>query len=53
MVPPKQPPTEGRSQISRQEQMEREERELQRDPTAFYKKSSVFDESLYSRYSGK
>ena len=53
MVPPKQPPAEGRSQISRQEQMEREERELQRDPTAFYKKSSVFDESLYSRYSGK
>lgn len=52
MVPPKQP-TLAPNMMSKKEQMEREERELQRDPTAFYKNSSVFDESLYSKYSGR
>ncbi|KAL3235313.1 Vacuolar-sorting protein BRO1 [Nakaseomyces bracarensis] len=53
MVPPKQPAQSNPNMMSRKEQMEREERELQRDPTAFYKNSSVFDESLYSKYSGR
>ena len=49
--PPRQAPIGGNGQMARQTQTAQEEAELQRNPTAFYDKSSVFDENLYSKYS--
>lgn len=49
--PPRQAPIGGNGQMVRQTQTAQEEAELQRNPTAFYDKSSVFDENLYSKYS--
>ena len=49
--PPRQAPFGLNGQMTRQTQTAQEEAELQRNPTAFYDKSSVFDENLYSKYS--
>ena len=54
MVPQKPPRMPGQgvsTPMGRNEQTAREEAEIQRNPTAFYDKSSVFDENLYSKYS--
>ncbi|CCK68039.1 Bro1p KNAG_0A03580 [Huiozyma naganishii CBS 8797] len=48
LLPPKQPSNNG---ITRDQQFENEEREIRRNPTAIYDKSSVFDENLYYKYS--
>ncbi|KAG0667843.1 bck1-like resistance to osmotic shock [Maudiozyma exigua] len=52
---PQRPPRETavglNGQMARQSRTAQEEAELQRNPTAFYDKSSVFDENLYSKYS--
>ncbi|CCD24219.1 Bro1p NDAI_0C05600 [Naumovozyma dairenensis CBS 421] len=52
IVPPKQPPMGINGLLATQRQADNEERELQMNPTSFYNKSSVFDENLYSKYSG-
>ncbi|CAB4253675.1 similar to Saccharomyces cerevisiae YPL084W BRO1 Cytoplasmic class E vacuolar protein sorting (VPS) factor [Maudiozyma barnettii] len=49
--PPKEAPFGMNGLMARREQTAQEEAELQRNPTAFYDKSSVFDENLYSKYS--
>ena len=49
--PPRMPGSGVGAPAGRNEQTAREEAEIQRNPTAFYDKSSVFDETLYSKYS--
>ncbi|SMN19594.1 similar to Saccharomyces cerevisiae YPL084W BRO1 Cytoplasmic class E vacuolar protein sorting (VPS) factor [Maudiozyma saulgeensis] len=49
--PPRDVPFGMNGLMARREQTAQEEAELQRNPTAFYDKSSVFDENLYSKYS--
>lgn len=50
-LPPKQTVTTNNSNLQSVVSSEEEERELRRNPTAFYNKSSVFDEDLYFKYS--
>lgn len=45
------PPKEFGPGSSLQQEVEKEERELQQNPTSFYNKPSVFDENLYSKFS--
>lgn len=55
MVPPKplkQLSGTNSGTMAKRDQTAKEEAELQRNPTAFYDKSSVFHENLYSEYSG-
>lgn len=49
-IPPKQSQGELYD-MRRREAVENEERELQENPTSFYNRPSVFDESMYSKYS--
>ncbi|CCF59856.1 hypothetical protein KAFR_0I00750 [Kazachstania africana CBS 2517] len=51
IIPFKQSTNGTSGSFSTTQQHENEEREIQRNPTAFYNKSSVFDENLYSKYS--
>ncbi|QHS76650.1 Bro1p [Saccharomyces paradoxus] len=50
-IPPKQS-QEELYDLKRREAVENEERELQENPTSFYNRPSVFDENMYSKYSG-
>ncbi|EJS41359.1 bro1p [Saccharomyces arboricola H-6] len=49
-IPPKQS-QEELYDMRRRKAVENEERELQENPTSFYNRPSVFDESMYSKYS--
>lgn len=49
---PPVPPKEFGPRRSIQQEFEKEERELQQNPTSFYNRPSVFDENLYSKFSG-
>ncbi|GAV46980.1 hypothetical protein ZYGR_0C00220 [Zygosaccharomyces rouxii] len=49
---PPVPPKEFGPRRSLQQEFEKEERELQQNPTSFYNRPSVFDENLYSKFSG-
>lgn len=49
-VPPK--PPKGSSDVSTFKSRDFEEQELQNNPTSFYNRPSVFDENLYSKFSG-
>lgn len=51
-VPPKKAPTYGSGPFFNKKDVETEERELQQNPTSFYSRPSVFDENLYSKFSG-
>lgn len=51
-VPPKEFAPSRNSVRSAQQEFETEERELQQNPTSFYNRPSVFDENLYSKFSG-
>ncbi|QLG74934.1 hypothetical protein HG535_0H02610 [Zygotorulaspora mrakii] len=50
-VPPKYARMNANDQGSRSNDFENEERELQKNPTSFYSRPSVFDENLYSKFS--
>ncbi|KAK5779033.1 Bro1p PWA37_002274 [Arxiozyma heterogenica] len=49
-VPLRQPVSEHSNILDNNAPYEDEERELQRNPTAFYNKSPVFDENMYFKY---
>lgn len=49
-LPARQSTGNNVSLVNRTSQNEEEERELRRNPTAFYDKSPVFDENLYFKY---
>lgn len=51
-VAPPVPPKELGPSSSLRQEFEKEERELQQNPTSFYNRPSVFDENLYSKFSG-
>lgn len=51
-VPPKEFAPMRKEFRSSQQECETEERELQQNPTSFYNRPSVFDENLYSKFSG-
>lgn len=49
-LPPRQPISNQSAALNSVIRYEDEERELQRNPTAFYDKSPVFDENMYFKY---
>lgn len=51
-VPPKHPKMGVQDLSLNKHNVETEERELQQNPTSFYDRPSVFDENLYSKFSG-
>lgn len=52
-LPPKYNTNSVALSMQKREQAAKEESELQINPTAFYNKPSVFDENMYSKFSGK
>lgn len=51
-IPPKQPPSGISDLVSREQQRRKEEQEFEQNPTSFYNNPSVFNENLYSKFSG-